>query len=495
MIVNADEADPLPLDEHYDACIAGGGVAGIIIAKTLVDRGQRVLLLEAGDLEYSSRSQAFYAGRSIGRAYFDLDSTRLRFLGGTSNHWAGWCRPLDPYDFEPHPHVSETGWPIGISDLQPYLEPARKILELDDFPQEQTLRDSAGYLKEIFFQQSPPVHFGSKYLDFMESSEYLSVFLNANLIDIEFDVDTGRAAKFIFRGYRADSPIYDAAADNFILALGGLENARLLLNVSQRTPPMLRNNNDCLGRFFMEHPHHFIGYYITDPIKTNFGAETRFLAPTRHMIGTENIGNCGLRVEPIFDPGEQSFIVNVKRGVKRLVCASEIVSDLVQTIGHFRCPAPAKSGVLNAHSEQIPNRNSRVTLTDDVDEFGLHRITLNWQLSPMDKKTMRRMGIAVGEYFARSDFGRVKLFDWVLSEDDDVPGLDQSEETGGNHHMGTTRMGISRADGVVDQDCRLFDVANLYVAGSSVFRTSGHANPTLTIVQLALRLADHLAAV
>ena len=113
----------------------------------------------------------------------------------------------------------------------------------------------------------------------------------------------------------------------------------------------------------------------------------------------------------------------------------------------------------------------------------------------MDKATIRACGLEVGRYLARREMGRVKLFDWVLDDDLSLPGLEQGQELAGYHHMGTTRMGTTPRDGVVDRDCRVFGIDNLYIAGSSVFRTSGHANPTLTIVQLALRLVDHLARV
>jgi choline dehydrogenase-like flavoprotein len=220
----------------------------------------------------------------------------------------------------------------------------------------------------------------------------------------------------------------------------------------------------------------------------------RFLAATPALMRKEGIANCAVRVEPILEPRRLTWLGRAQHMVAQGLCTSDVIAELVRTVRDFRCPEPLNTGLLRVVCEQVPNRNSRVILSDDVDEFGLRRVALDWHLSPIDKKTMRAVGISVGKYFARAEIGRVKIFDWVLAEDDQVPGLAQGEELGGYHHIGTTRMGFSMQDGVVDRDCRVFRMSNLYVAGSSVFRTGGHANPTLTIVQLTLRLADHLAS-
>jgi choline dehydrogenase-like flavoprotein len=144
-------------------------------------------------------------------------------------------------------------------------------------------------------------------------------------------------------------------------------------------------------------------------------------------------------------------------------------------------------------SEQFPNAHSRVLLSEERDRFGLRRPALDWRLTPADKDTIRTFSVEFGKYLARSGTGFAKVHPWVLEDSASFPGLDDGEEVGGFHHMGTTRMGADARDGVVDRDCKVFGIDNLYVAGSSVFRTSGHANPTLSLVQLALRLADHLA--
>ena len=495
MIVDIDQAVPLPLAAGYDICIAGGGVAGIVLAYTLAGRGKRILLLEAGGYEFSENSQSLYSGANIGREYFDLDVTRLRYLGGTSNHWGGACRPLDVHDFKRHDHIDESGWPIGITDIQPYLSEAREIMEISDFPAERALNGSGGRLREISFRISrPPVRFGEKYREFLASSDAVDVFLSANLIDIDLDPDSGRVSAFTFRGYGEGGPIYKAYADRYVIALGGIENARTLLNANRQVPQGLGNDHDLVGRYFMEHLHHTLGYHFTDSTKTRFGETNRAVSPTVEMMRREQIANGAFVIGGIYSFDDWSFPANVMLRSRAVLCANEAVKDFVERmIGPLRC-RPDRSGSLSVFSEQIPNRNSRIRLSDENDRFGLRRPVLDWQLLPMDKKTIRTGALEIAKYFARNDIGRMKILDWVLDENDPLPpGIDKGEQVGGNHHMGTTRMGASRQDGVVDRDCRMFGVENLYVAGSSVFCTVGHAHPTLTIVQLALRLRDHLA--
>jgi len=266
------------------------------------------------------------------------------------------------------------------------------------------------------------------------------------------------------------------------------------LNANRQVPNGLGNEYDLVGRFFMEHPNYVIGYYIADSSKTKFGEDRRFVAPTIQLMRRERIANAGFRLLKMIDRRDHEF--DAKELFRDALCASDVIADLIRTIRPFHCRRPTLdvAGRLRVQSEQVPNPNSRVELGTKTDRFGLRRVELDWQLSPMDKKTIRVGGLEIAKQFARWDIGRVKLFDWVLDESHPrMPGLKDGEKVGGNHHMGTTRMGASQRDGVADRNCRVFGVENLYIAGSSVFRTGGHANPTLTIIQLALRLRDHLA--
>jgi choline dehydrogenase-like flavoprotein len=157
--------------------------------------------------------------------------------------------------------------------------------------------------------------------------------------------------------------------------------------------------------------------------------------------------------------------------------------------------APQKAW-LYTRCEQAPNPDSRVVLTDEVDHLGLRRIGLDWQLTPLDKHTIRTAGRIFSREVGRLGLGRTWLPKWLRDKDDEV-WIDEGDPEwrrlrGGNHHMGTTRMAQDPRRGVVDKNCRVHGMDNLYIAGSSVFPTCGFANPTLTIVELALRLVEHL---
>lgn len=507
MIIDLDEVGTPTLAPRYDVCIAGAGVAGITIAKTLAERGRKVLLLEAGGKQFSERSQDVYRGPNVGHEYFDLDITRLRYLGGSSNHWGGWSRPLDAHDFEKREHIDGSGWPIDIGDVEPYRAATAEILGVEPVPDDKPVAGSAGDLNEVFFRTSK-VWFKDKYGQLLADSENIDLLLRANLLDISLDPTTGRVSTFQFRGYNPDDRMLEARADAFIISLGGVETPRALLNANKQRPNGVGNEDDLVGRYFMEHPHFDIGHYFVDQKRTDLGRERRILAPSRKFITDAGIANCGIRLEETDVVIQESLLTKGRAQLRGAVCKSETVVDFVKKVRPgFRCPqrlgdlerALKKlpidgSGVLRTASEQVPRATSRVLLANETDQFGRRRSALDWQLSPLDKETIRTCGLAVGRYFAEADIGRVRLFDWVLDPEAGFPGLDDGEELAGNHHMGTTRMGLSAADSVVNRDCQVHGVDNLYVAGSSVFRTVGHANPTFTIVQLALRLADHLAA-
>lgn len=490
MLIDAErESDSLPalLDKTYDACIIGGGVAGITLAVKLAEKQKQVLLLEAGELDVSEISQAVYQGKNAGFDYFPLDEARLRFLGGTSNHWAGWSRPLDPFDFKPRDYLPESGWPISHEDLKSYYPETCAILGIEPFGEEPAFGDR---FRRFEFRYSD-VLFKDKYLEKLKTSPNITTILNANVLDVPLDESGSRIRQATFRNYSEDA-VHQAKATDYILAMGGIENARFLLNATGDNPKGLGNTNDQVGRYFMEHLIYAIGYYVlTDKGKQHFPAKTAFYSPTEDFMRRAQINNIALRIYHAFRQA------SVASKLGDWMCESESLKDFYKTLGLNACSGswmPSGAGVFGASSEQAPNAKSRVKLTDEKDRFGKRRIALDWQFHEIDKTTFRKAGLAMGEQFAKSDVGRIKLFDWVMRDGvDDFPTLDTGQEVAGYHHMGTTRMGRSAADGVVDQNGRLFEVENGYVAGSSVFRTGGHANPTFNIVSLALRMAEHLS--
>jgi choline dehydrogenase-like flavoprotein len=488
MIVDVDKTDRLPLAPRYDVCIAGGGVAGITLALRLAASKKRVLLLEAGGTDISEESQDVYQGKNVGNPYHDLDTARLRYLGGTSGHWSGQCRPLDAHDFLKRDHIPESGWPIRKADLDPYQDAAREILELDPFPKPFVLPDSEGKLEEIAFRWSTPVRLGTKYRKALADSKEIDVFLNANVVEAAVDTASGRIAHFGFRGYADGAAIQKAVADRFVLALGGIENARFLLAQGDSG---LANETGMVGRYFMDHLTAVIGDYVIRPARGTRSRTDQWIIPTPALQKQRTMSNAGYRLAETTDTSTWPLMARLKLAGRRAACASDVVADWVRSVYPLRCTLPVEgSGWIAVEAEQVPNARSRVLLGDAKDRFGMPHAELDWQPTAFDRSSIYAGALEVAKYLARTDQGRGKLRDWFLREND----TSLTEFVGAFHHMGTTRMAAGAADGVVDRDCRVFGHENFFIAGSSVFRTGGQANPTFTIVQLALRLGDHLAA-
>jgi choline dehydrogenase-like flavoprotein len=479
--------------------IAGGGVAGIALARRLSAAGLRVALIEAGERHYSPDSQAFYQGVVTGQDYFDLDITRLRQLGGSSGHWGGWCRPLDAIDFEAKPWAPTTGWPIAKTDLDPYLAAAADILDVPGRFEPESRRLALGddAFEPIGFDFSaPPTRLADKYEAALAADEALDVYLNLAVVDLPLDESGTRLVRFDCRRGDPSTPeILSLTAERFVLALGGLETPRLLLNSNRQRPAGIGNDRDLVGRYFADHPHFTFGHVL---LERDIPETFEFMVSSRRLMEARQILSVGLRIY-IYPRDETATRSGMKERLRRILCSTGPTYWLARQFnGSFSCLNAtayndAFDGVVRAAYEQVPNPQSRVYLTDRRDPFGQRRIALDWRLTAAERRAAMEAAVVFGQRFADAGLGRLRLADWLADDDAGFPELGE-DEVGGNHHMGTTRMAVGPETGVVDRDCRVFGTDNLYIAGSSVFPAYGHANPTFTITQLALRLADHLAA-
>lgn len=502
-------------DLNCDVCIAGAGAAGVTLALNLVGRGHRVILLEAGGFDYDEDVQDSYVGTNVGRPYHELTTTRLRFLGGSTNHWGGMCSHLEPVDFEKRPWIPHSGWPISYADLLPWYEAAHPWLELGDFDYDREsispkgtryLPFDSGRLRHKMWHYSrPPTNFGVEHRAELERVDGLDVLLHANLIDIEMD-----SAGETVVGYRIvalDGKATTVRAGQFVLALGGLENPRLMLNATAAQSRGVGNDRDLVGRFFMEHLNTDAGEVISDRDDWSDSYDSlfrddrqyrAFLMASREVQQERQILGSAIGLGPLFQARERSIAYDSLHRIKMAWLRRRFPDDLGTHISNLITDAVGLKEALEerfdpavylyTEAEQAPNPSSRVLLADERDALGLRRLQLDWRLSEIDKRSIRELATLIGEEFGRLQKGRVRVPLWLLDDtvSDDDPIL------GGYHHMGTTRMANSPAEGVVDPDCRVFSTHNLYIAGSSVFPTGGAANPTLTLVALALRLADHL---
>jgi choline dehydrogenase-like flavoprotein len=485
MILDAEaRADDWFRERIFDVCVVGSGPAGVTLARRLGAVGRSVGLFEAGAIELQPESQNFYDGATAGQPYYSLQACRLRFFGGSSNHWGGWTRELDPYDFEPKPHHALSGWPIGWKDLAPYAAEAADILNLTH---ERTPPDimpgvESDLVPRLFRFSRPVTRFGEKYRTDLESSINIRVHLNANLIDLRLDDGRRSIHEAVFRSYRQPAP-FTVRARVFVLCLGGIENARALLNTDNQIDGGLGNGHDLVGRYFLEHPHAPAGRAVLrQPLTWML-----VYAPTRELMLDRRILNFGMRIGDFAQWNAPDFTGAL---AQHPPCTAQF-DDLLMSEMRGEPPAcPAHAADVFIACEQSLDADNRVSLTSDRDRFGLRKIRIDWRLSELDLRTMRTAAEVAARHLAEHDVGRMRIADWI--SEGRLPIAD--ELWGGNHHMGTTRMSGDPRTGVVDANTKVHSLENLYIGGSSVFSTSGHANPTLTIVQLALRQADILHA-
>lgn len=457
-----------------DVCIVGAGAAGITIARELSSRGLSACLLESGGLKFDDDHQSLYEGRLDGSeparndAY--LTRSRLRYFGGSTNHWNGWCRPLDDLDFSVRPWIPDSGWPIGSAELSPYYGRAAEFLDIESFddprdhglgwePQSALLDNASFVLKRYHF--SPPTRFGSKYHDELRQSDDTQVYLHSNVVGMDVD-DAGVRIRRV-RAATLTGVRVEFVADQYVLAAGGIENARLLLASNDVHTGGLGNGNDLVGRYFMEHPHlNSAGYVVLGaplPQRDRYRRRDMMraaLCPSPALQREHGLLNLSITFS--FNRSDRTSsrdrLVAVRSALERLE------SDSTGEPGEWvRCFVRA---------EQSPNRESRITLTDELDPLGVRRVELAWKMSQRDLDSIRRTLELLALQLGRQGRGWVRVHHRA---GDPWKGVG-----GGAHHMGTTRMGELVSTSVVDPDCRIHGLDNLFVAGSSVFPTVGFAN-------------------
>ena len=469
-----------------DLCIIGAGAAGITIARALRGSGLKVCLLEGGGMTPSEASQSLYRGhmkvryRGLADVKY-LSQSRVRYFGGSTNHWTGWCRPLDAADFSVHDHIPRSGWPLRRADLSAHYRQACALCEIPPFAADLqrwqgTARPPLPLQERVqtaLFHFSAPTRFGQVYRQDVLDDPDTALILNATAVAIEAEPSRRHVTAVQVRSLDGQRVV--VRPRGVVLAAGGIENPRLLLLSA------LGNAHDQVGRCFMEHPHQLQAGWVA------FGGQSeQALHLYRH---------------PAADPvvaGRSRGVLVLSEAVRRAerlqgacvrlysfggwegAALDEAVGALASTGGRQRARA-----VLMAVGEQRPNPDSRVTLSPTRrDALGLPRPELSWRLTDEDADSLRRTLAIVAAELGASRIGRGRIV--VPSESP------WKQMVGGYHHMGTTRMSESPQSGVVDARCRVHGIDNLWIAGSSVFPTVGYANPTLTIVALALRLAAHL---
>jgi choline dehydrogenase-like flavoprotein len=523
---------------HCDVCIVGAGAAGITVAHELRHSGRKVVLLESGGIGPQTKIQRLNEGEIVDPAHHGpLTQYRKRRFGGTTTVWGGWCAPFDEIDFESRPYVPSSGWPIELRDLDPYYRRAHDYCELGSYAYDVTLAGLGSYSSMLprfssedvnvnaLWRCSPPTNFGRRYRESLKRAGNIEAYRYATALSL-VAISPSRIERVIVGCLTGNR--FAVRARRFVLATGGLEVPRLLLLSNDLHPTGLGNDHDLVGRFYLSHLSGDVGDLQLTPgggkVIWNYErGPDRVYCRRRFSIRPEtqrrekllNFSAMLDRPSPE-DPSHGSGVLSAMFLVKRVMGQRSrrasanvtghlrnLVVDLPsvarfsgnwltkRTLSRRRLPSVVIKGKANVYglhydAEQSPNPDSRVSLSEDRDPFGLRRLKVDWRFREDDVESVVGSATLIDQSLRASGAGR------LLRDADSVRDRVREMANVGSHHLGTTRMSDHPQHGVVDSNCRVHGIENLYIASSSVFPTASYARPTLTIVALAIRLADHL---
>lgn len=538
---------PSHAEFRADVAIIGGGPVGLTIARELAGSRFRVLVIESGGGDFEAERQTLNAVENIGeplardgvespgRGYngslswlndippFEL---RNRVLGGSTHTWIGKCASFDDIDFERRSWLPVSGWPMSRESLAPALDRAAHLLNLGpNFYDEQLFSrlhsppDDLGLDRDLlhpFFwqfshernRQGEPMRFAHVAAELVAPN--IEILTHATVAQIHLEESGRRVASLDLRspeGGRAS-----VRAETVILCGGGIENARLLLASRSVMPAGIGNDRDVVGRYLADHPRstllrfdradidavarHFNFYGLSDQGRTQFYLHGLRLSPTAQR--QEGLVNCAaypVQVHALGDPwaslkrlmrGDRTRLVRDLAAVARSpgFLAKGTYRRMIQKRGMMHRSDELRFDVM---VEQRLDPESRVTLSDKLDRHGVPLPRVDWKIGSTEVQSVKRLAQAMVSEFGRNALPQPHLVDWIAWDEDAKAAF-----TDMAHPSCTTRMGDDPATSVVDANAMVHGVEGLFVAGSSIFPTPGHANPTLMTLGLAMRLADHL---
>jgi choline dehydrogenase-like flavoprotein len=508
-------------DLAADLCVVGAGPAGLALAREFLGSRTSVIVVESGGVRPEPEVEPLKEGEAEGLSENALVDARGRGFGGTTALWAGQCIPLDDIDFERKEWVPHSGWPIGPSALSTYYARAGALLGIPGETYDERLWDrwrmspaalDSGKLNHRYTAWVPQPDLGRSFRSDFARSRNVRVLLHANVTAIETNAD-GTAFDHL-RVRHLGGIAARVRARACVLCCGGIENARLLLMSGDPDAGGVGNPHDNVGRFFQDHAH--VPSAIIQSPRPRMLQErySMFHSGGRRYLPkvvlapavqrAEGVLNCIANFEFLFADEAVNALRRVYLGTRghregttalrrdlRLVAEGLPAAGATVyhrlALGRSSLSPPART-LLRTHPEQAPNRDSRVLLSRERDSLGSNKARVEWRLTELERRTVEVMARTVDAEFRRLGLAQSDVPEWLFEPDGDW-----TQRFGDSyHHIGTTRMADDPRHGVVDRDCQLHGVAALYLGGSSVFPTSGYANPTLTIVALSLRLADHL---
>ena len=518
-----------------DLCIVGAGPAGLLLAHELASRNVRVTLLEAGGENADERAQALLEGEDLTGEYHNPRDSRHCQLGGTVRIWNTPVRgekgakyvPLDEIDFEKRDWVPHSGWPFPRTALLPYYKKAQELCglgpfayEADDWadPEHHPVSFGDEGVVSGVYQLGEPRPFLDRLIKSIGENENITCVLNAPAV--ELIGEAGSAKVNAIKVAVASDRRVTVRSRRFVLAAGGIENARLLLASTSQCPSGLGNEHDVVGRYYMDHPI----YFSTEMIPRDPDIFDRFgFYDLREVRGTPILGRLTLSPDTLrrYELLNLSLVLYPKIAGYRSA-GVEALRQLRSSLRHRRFvsatrwvwPALRNSGDIQAYNrevrhnpiregahfwhralkdgsrfatfepecylEQPPDPENRVMLSATHDLYGRQIAAIHWRWGRQSHESAEAVTRIFAKAFERAGIGSFRCLK--------SPRVNPS----GHHHMGATRMHENPKLGVVNEECRVHGVSNLFIAGSSVFPTGGYANPTLTVLALCFKLADFL---
>jgi choline dehydrogenase-like flavoprotein len=542
MIGYLKDADTLAL-ESFPVCIIGAGAAGISLAVKLSRLGQRVLLIEGGGWNETPDILDAYVGKATS-PHPQTTEFRYQRFGGTTHLWGGRCVPFDSHDFEKRDHVPESGWPAGAEDIAGYYPEALDFCDAgnNDFaisafgPKTKPIFSEITHLtpdlNEYIERYSLPTDFGKKFRQELTSAKHVQVLLQTRCISLNcLPEEPGKIASVTL--HDGNQPV-TVKVNQVVLAGGCIDVTRLMLASRQKNSAWSYMDAS-LGKYYACHYDLIFGALrftgekpVFDFQKTVEGIYARrklqFSAEFQSQHGLLNSA-FRLHFPAYSDPSHGSGILST------IYLAKSILKPEYQTILNHGVTQPIQRNLLKHvknvimdigsvskfayqwlfkiklakrkipytlianrngtypiefNSEQVPDINNRLELVDEVDRLGMPRVSVHWKMTEQDIASGIKSFHLLQDLFKKTQGCRLEF------DEKELEYCMTNALPVGGHHIGTTRMGSTMENSVVDVNCKVHSVNNLYIASSSVFTTNSHANPTLTIVAISLRLADHL---
>ncbi len=512
-----------------DICILGGGIAGIVLANELLHTNKTIILLESGSEQYDDKVQALYEAESIPSVFPNPRRSRLRLLGGSSNHWENSIERFSPIDFKKRSWVNDSGWPFTYEELEPYYTKAEEYARVGKdgyhfgfwggkLNGTDIFSNSASFNSKVTKSPLYPTQFYREYGGNLNNAKNINIIKNANVIDLTYDNEKQLVKSVIFRTLKKDVQ-HRVDAKVFIMCLGGIENTRMLLTFNETHDDQLGNHHANVGRYFMEHPTiraaHFLPFneyqldkiyegmldgelYIRGRASLNDSAQRKYrtnnlriyftrlskLELSTGISSAHIVSNSVKKGEAPDDFG--GHLLNI---IKDLDHIAETILKKEMDTSFFDSAHKFGGYQITSMIEQTPDRNNQITLGKSKDQLGIKKVKIDFHISEYDKAKAWKTLELLAKDPSFQTIGRIRL----LKERDSR--LWKSQLGFGQHHMGTTKMSNNIKNGVVDPSLKVFGTKNFYISGSSVFPTGGHVPPTLTIIAITIRLADKLKSI